>query len=245
MKKEFRMIKKMLILIIRALLTMIKSILTILYIIEKAKNNLIAKLFMKMPRLAKVITIYVLVGLSILSVVNIFPSENANALNVEETTKVVEKVETIEEEKTIVETEKETTKQEEPTKVVETKKCNFTQETACKIYAKATEKGLTHEQATIVVSISAHETGWWKSNAFTTKNNFGGVMGSNGLKSYSSFEEGLEGFVNLLATNYFGKGLNTIEKIGAKYCPVGAKNDTQNVNKDWVPSVTSIYNKYV
>lgn len=51
--------------------------------------------------------------------------------------------------------------------------------------------------------------------------------------------------VSLLQNNYFGKGLDTIEKIGAKYCPVGADNDPNGLNQYWVPGVTRIYNNYL
>lgn len=97
----------------------------------------------------------------------------------------------------------------------------------------------------MVVSISAHETGYWSSEVFKGKNNFGGVMCNTGLKNYETLEDGLNGFVNLLTYNYFSKGLNTIEQIGAKYCPVGAENDPKGLNKNWVPSVTNIYNNYL
>lgn len=97
----------------------------------------------------------------------------------------------------------------------------------------------------MVVSISAHETGYWTSEAFKVKNNFGGVMCKEGLRSYNSLESGLNSFVDLLTYNYFGKGLNTIEEIGAKYCPIGASNDPNGLNQYWVPRVTQIYNEYL
>ena len=115
---------------------------------------------------------------------------------------------------------------------------------ACNIYNKAIEKGLTENQSLLVVAISTHETGYWTSKAFTENHNFGGIMTSKGLKSYSTYEEGLDHFVNVLKNYYFDKGLTTIEQIGAKYCPVGAKNDPKGLNVNWVPSVTSIYNSY-
>lgn len=70
-------------------------------------------------------------------------------------------------------------------------------------------------------------------------------MGSNGLKSYSSFDEGLDAFVSLLKNRYFNKGLTTIEKIQPVYCPVGAKNDPNNLNKYWSANVTKYYNEYL
>ena len=123
--------------------------------------------------------------------------------------------------------------------------CKLENAIACKIYDKAISNGLSHNQAIIVVSISAHETGYWTSSVFKEKNNFGGVMCNSGLINYETFEDGLNGFVNLLTNNYFNQGLTTIETIGNKYCPVGAKNDPTGVNKNWIPSVSSIYNNYL
>ena len=123
--------------------------------------------------------------------------------------------------------------------------CNLGNDIACKIYSKALENGLTREQSLIVVSISAHETGYWTSRVFKTKNNFGGVMCNTGLRTYDNLESGLNHFVNLLTNYYFNQGLTTIEQIGNKYCPVGASNDPTGVNKNWIPGVTSIYNNYL
>ena len=125
------------------------------------------------------------------------------------------------------------------------KTCNLGNDIACKIYTKALENGLTREQSLIVVSISAHETGYWTSRVFKTKNNFGGVMCNTGLRTYDSLESGLNHFVNLLTNYYFNQGLTTVEQIGNKYCPVGASNDPTGVNKNWIPSVTNIYNNYL
>ena len=116
---------------------------------------------------------------------------------------------------------------------------------ACKIYTKAQANGLTREQSLIVVSISAHETGYWTSQVFKVRNNFGGVTCDTGFRKYDSLESGLNHFVDLLTNYYFAEGFDTIEKIGNKYCPVGAKNDPKGLNKNWIPSVTSIYNSYL
>ena len=113
------------------------------------------------------------------------------------------------------------------------------------IYDKAVEIGLTHEQGILLISISKHETGNWKSNAFINKNNFGGVMCSDGLKIYDTYNDGLNGFVTLLKNRYFDKGLDTIEKIQPVYCPIGAKNDPNNKNIYWLPTVTKFYNEYL
>ena len=104
---------------------------------------------------------------------------------------------------------------------------------------------MTHKQALLIVAISRHETGNWKSNAFKTKNNFGGIMYKGKLASYKSFDEGLERFSTLLNDKYFAKGLNTIEKIQKVYAPIGAKNDPSNLNSHWVSGVTKFYNEYI
>lgn len=113
------------------------------------------------------------------------------------------------------------------------------------IYKKAIELGMTHEQAILVISISKHETGKWTSNAFKNKNNFGGVMCNTGIKAYNTYNDGLTGFVTLLKNRYFDKGLDTIEKIGEVYCPIGAANDPTGVNVYWIPNVTKYYNEYL
>lgn len=113
------------------------------------------------------------------------------------------------------------------------------------IYEKGIEVGLTHEESILAVAISKHETGKWTSSAFKNRHNMGGVMCSTGLKTYESLEDGIDDFVRLLHNRYFSKGLNTINKIGAVYCPVGASNDPKGVNVYWVPTVTKYYNEYI
>lgn len=225
MKKELKVIVKMLMLLIKALFMIGKSMIKIVYLIIKLIDNLMAKLFMKLPRLLKVGVVYSLIGLAILNFVNV-PSKSVSAK-----TKTTEKV--------IITTEEPVIEEK-----VENTTCKLNNENACNIYNKAIEKGLTENQSLLVVAISAHETGFWTSKVFTENHNFGGIMASKGLKSYSTYEEGLDHFVSVLKNYYFNKGLTTIEQIGAKYCPVGAENDPKGLNVNWVPSVTSIYNSY-
>lgn len=113
------------------------------------------------------------------------------------------------------------------------------------IYEKGIEVGLTHEESILAVAISKHETGKWTSSAFKNRHNMGGVMCSTGLKTYESLEDGIDDFVRLLHNRYFSKGLNTINKIGAVYCPIGASNDPKGVNVYWIPTVTKYYNEYM
>lgn len=94
----------------------------------------------------------------------------------------------------------------------------------------------------LVKAIIAHETGDMTSNAARKKFNFGGIMGKDGLRTYGSAEEGIEAVAKLLSTpRYKGK---TIEQIGAIYAPVGASNDPNNLNSNWVKGVYKLYNQY-
>lgn len=94
----------------------------------------------------------------------------------------------------------------------------------------------------LVKAIISHETGNMTSSAAKNKNNFGGIMGSNGLRSYQTPEEGIEAVAKLLSTSrYKGK---SIADIGAIYAPVGAGNDPTNLNSNWVKGVTKLFNQY-
>ena len=67
-------------------------------------------------------------------------------------------------------------------------------------------------------------------------------MYCKGFIKYNSLDEGIEAFVSNLKRNYFDIGLDTLEKIQPKYCPVGAENDPNNLNQHWLGGVTQIYN---
>lgn len=204
-------------------------------------NKLVVRLFKKLPKLIQVTIIYLMIALSIHSVnameketpiikeeiikVN-FTEGDAKTLRIENESLKLE-IEKLKSENQKERTIKSLTKVERD------------------IYDKSVEVGLTHEQAILVISISKHETGRWTSNAFKNKNNFGGVMCNTGLRIYNTYNDGLTEYVNLLKSRYFDKGLNTIEKIGAVYCPIGASNDPTGVNKYWIPNVTKFYNEYL
>ncbi len=94
----------------------------------------------------------------------------------------------------------------------------------------------------LVKAIIQHETGNMTSKAAKSKNNFGGIMGSGGLRTYGSAEEGIDAVAKLLATDrYRGK---SIPQIGAIYAPIGASNDPNGLNNHWVSGVTKFYNQY-
>lgn len=222
--------------IVKLFVKLVMSIIKLGYLIVKGFDTLVGKSFMKLPRLAKVGIVYTMLVLSVMQVLTFTQPktiENVKA-QVEETTQEVISTESKEEvaENTTTETQ-------------QTSSRTFDNQVATDIYNKALEVGATEEQALIMVSISQHETGSWTSELFENSNNFGGICNSKGFNKYDSYESGLNAFVNLLKNNYFDKGLTTIEQIGNKYCPVGAENDPTGLNKNWIPSVTSIYNNYL
>lgn len=92
----------------------------------------------------------------------------------------------------------------------------------------------------LFAAISLHETGFGKSNAIANKNNPGGLMGAGGLMSFSSLKEGLEAMGTTLHNRIIVDGLDTIDKLGSVYAPLGAANDPNNLNANWVPNITDI-----
>jgi hypothetical protein len=89
----------------------------------------------------------------------------------------------------------------------------------------------------LLAAIAMHETGNGTSSAVRNKNNAFGIMGSNGLKSFTSLEESIKYAASLLKKNYIDKGLTTVEAIQKKYAPVGVANDPTGLNKNWVNGV--------
>ena len=238
MKKETNILIKLIKGLIKAFALVIAQIMKIIYLIIRAFNNLNAKIFMKLPRLVRVIIIYTLIGLSL------FAFEKPRVLVKEVlSSSMVEQIETLENEINIQNNQL-TEKDKEIARLNVITKLNDIEK---KIYNKSIESELTHEQAILVVAISKHETGNWTSELYKKNNNFGGIYNSKEQKfySYESNEKGLQAFVNLLKNNYFGQGLDTIEEIGNKYCPVGASNDPTGVNQHWIPKVTQYYNNYL
>lgn len=190
--------------------------------------RIIDKAFIKLPKAIRVIFVYSLITIIIINYS--FPIVKVETQQVETETIVY------------IDSQESTREQVKETSTLDLKNDN-----ANKIYLKAIELGLDQNQALIVVSISRHETGNWTSKAFKNNNNFGGIMTNNAtqIKNYETYENGLTDFVSILKKYYFDLGLNTIEQIGSKYCPVGAKNDPNGLNKYWVNGVKSFYNSYI
>lgn len=93
----------------------------------------------------------------------------------------------------------------------------------------------------LLAAISMHETGNGTSNAARFKFNVAGMMGKNGLKSYPSIRDSIFDMARNLRKNYLDKGLGTITQIGAKYAPIGAANDPNQLNHHWVGGVQQFF----
>lgn len=225
-RNKKKRVKVMLTSILRLFLALIWNILELLvYLLVKGVkvaykliywvNTMIGKLFMKLPRITRTLIIYVLILTFIFDFTGII--QNRRIINIVKFKSVVGIMPTV--------------KAEEPKK--EEPKCKY-DEVSCKIYNKARELEMTHEEALISISISKWETGNYTSVAFKEKNNIGGMMCNKGLITYSTLDEGIEKFLTNLKNNYFNIGLDTLEKIQPKYCPIGAKNDPNGLNKHWL-----------
>lgn len=229
-KKKINKKYKIIIEFIKCLICFMVGSIYIIYSIIKWFNNLIVKIFLKLPRIIKVIIIYSLIGLSIYNYFN-------PKIIIKEKIKVKEEI-------IKIELEKNNHPEVEKTEIKENDKISKLSEIEKMIYNKAIENELTENQAFIILAISKHETGRWSSKAFLNKNNLGGIMCKYGLKSYNSLDEGVEAFVQLLKNRYFLQGLDTIEKIQPVYCPVGADNDPKGLNQYWLPMVTKYFEEY-
>ncbi|MBC2373748.1 hypothetical protein HBP98_17185 [Listeria booriae] len=99
----------------------------------------------------------------------------------------------------------------------------------------------------LFAAIAMNETAWGTSKAVAIKNNPGGLMdaatGMATVKVFASLDEGLDAMGQTLHNRIIVDGLNTIEKLGNVYAPVGAANDPSNLNSNWIPTVYSIAEK--
>ncbi|MEE1282785.1 MAG: glucosaminidase domain-containing protein [Acutalibacteraceae bacterium] len=229
-------IKEFLDLIIKNTIYLIVGLLYAIYLLIRTFDNLVVKLFMKIPRIVRVVIIYSLVINLSLDVYAIYTplKEFIKSYNTEEKVSVITPSELkIEEVPMLTETTQNETKEEE------VKECFLEHETACKIKNKAEEYGIDWK---IAVSISKWETGNFTSNLYFNKNNVGGMYCNGSFLSYATLDEGIEAYVSNLKRLYFDMGLDTLEEIQKKYCPIGAKNDPKGLNKNWLGGVTKIYN---
>ncbi len=82
----------------------------------------------------------------------------------------------------------------------------------------------------IAVAIARLETGHFTSAAFTEYNNVGGLSVNEQPIQYSTLDSGIEAFVINLSM-YKQAGLETVEEIGTRWCPVNYDSWVYNVNR--------------
>ena len=109
-------------------------------------------------------------------------------------------------------------------------------EVSCKIKKVAQDYGVDWRLA---IAISMHETGKYTSVAFNDNNNVGGNFRNGSLMVFEDLDKGIDFFISNLKNNYIDMGLDTIELIQPKYCPIGINDNGDN--KYWVSGVTKYY----
>lgn len=221
-------LKKLVKSILRNIIYFVVGFIYVIYLLIREFDNLVAKLFMKLPRVMKVAIIYLLVanvGMDVYDILDL--NDKVNSISV-----IAEEVE--------AQSEPQNFELEEEKEEI----CVF-DSVSCKIVETGKKIGLNQEEILISIAISKWETGNYTSNAFKNKNNVGGMMCSNGLITYSSLDEGIEKFLTNLKKNYFDIGLNTLEKIQPKYCPIGAENDPTELNQYWLNGTNSMLQELI
>lgn len=89
----------------------------------------------------------------------------------------------------------------------------------------------------LIAAIMGTESSWGTSVAVRGANNPSGQMSGGTIIAYPSLEGGIDATGNTLHNLVVTRGLNTVQKLGAAYAPIGAINDPNNLNLNWVPNV--------
>ncbi|RND67861.1 N-acetylmuramoyl-L-alanine amidase domain-containing protein precursor [Lacticaseibacillus paracasei] len=92
----------------------------------------------------------------------------------------------------------------------------------------------------LIAAIMGTESSWGTSAAIRGANNPSGQMSGGTIISYPSLEAGIDATGTTLHNLVVTRGLNTVQKLGSAYAPVGAINDPNNLNLNWVPNVNKL-----
>ena len=144
MKQETSILIKLVRGLIKAFALVIAQLMKIVYLIIKAFNNLNAKLFMKLPRISKVVIIYLLIGLSAFAFVK--PKVLVKEII---SSSIVEQVKTLQNEINDLSNQIKS-KDNEIKKLKIIASLNDIEKN---IYNKSIENELTHEQAILIIAI--------------------------------------------------------------------------------------------
>lgn len=88
--------------------------------------------------------------------------------------------------------------------------------------------------ARLALAIARLETGHFTSDAYLSGNNVGGLSIDETPMCFTSLERGVEAFVMNLYYNYYQEGLDTVDEIAEKYCPINKEH--------WAESVKDLMN---
>lgn len=105
---------------------------------------------------------------------------------------------------------------------------------ADKIIKEAKKAGIS---PVIFAAIMAHESGWGTSQAIRQHNNPSGQMTGSSILHFDSLDKGIEATGRTLHNLIIERKLQTVERLGSVYCPLGAANDPKGLNKYWVPAI--------
>lgn len=87
----------------------------------------------------------------------------------------------------------------------------------------------------VLMAIAAYESGWGTSTLSKTHNNLFGIKHpTKKWSQFKSWESCIDWFANMFDRDYVDKGMNTLNKIQAVYCPD---------NKQWDENVANIANQ--
>ncbi|MDD6043834.1 MAG: glucosaminidase domain-containing protein [Eubacteriaceae bacterium] len=86
--------------------------------------------------------------------------------------------------------------------------------------------------STLACAIARLETGNFTSDAYVYGNNVGGISIDEEPLSFDTLDDGVEMFVRNLRVNYYNEGLNEVDEIAGKYCPVN--------EKQWITAVKAL-----
>lgn len=85
-----------------------------------------------------------------------------------------------------------------------------------------------------LTAVIMHESACGTSKFARERNNVAGIYRNKGYCRFDSVNECIEFTAKLLGGKLYGRGRNnTIARVQTVYCPVGAKNDPQGINKYW------------
>ena len=83
--------------------------------------------------------------------------------------------------------------------------------------------------AELALAIAKLETGHFTSEAYTEGNNVGGLSIDEVPMEFKDLEQGVEAFVMNLHHNYIAEGLDTVDEIAEKYCPINKEQWAETV----------------